>query len=441
MKPTIALALMMAAAMFVASAADRTKGITIDGRLNCPYISFNGGKVYLQVAVTAPGVESPRRQPLNLSVVLDRSGSMADEAKINYAKRALYALIDQLRDDDILSIVIYDDVIEVLRPAQRVRDKGELKRLVERVEPRGSTNLGGGMLAGLRQVECNLDREYVNRVILLSDGLANQGITDPSELRRIARRYRARSISLTTMGVGLDFNENLMVGLAESGGGNYYFIESPHSLASIFRKEFNLLSCMAAQNASIELTPGAGVRLLDVIGYEYRKEGERYVVPLGDLYSDDRRELTVELEVPEGTGTLTVARGVLHYDARLGWFQRWPSFTARAQYTNDMVVIEKNRDLETQAKADVAVSTRGVERAMKALDEGRYEEAAERMKGAEMFISASPAAASIGGAGAAVREQKLKLQSYESILRDSSDTRKAKKSIQYDNYRTQKQRR
>jgi Ca-activated chloride channel family protein len=377
MKPMIALALALAAAVTVASAGDPYKGITIDGRLSYPCISFNGGRVYLQVAITAPGIESLHRWPMNLSVVLDRSGSMADEAKIEYAKKTLYALIGQLRDDGILSIVIYDNVIQVLRPAQRVCDKRELKRLVEQVYPRGTTNLGGGMMEGLRQVERNLDKEYVNRVVLLSDGLANQGITDPGELQRIARRYRARSISLTTMGVGLDYNENLMVGLAASGGGNYYFIESPHSLASIFRKEFNLLSCVAAQNASVEMSLGRGVRLLDVIGCEYREEGDRYVVPLGDLYSNDRRELTVELGVPEGTGSLTVARGVLHYEGKLGWLERWPSFAATVRYTDDLVEIDKNRDLETQAKADVAVSTRKVEHAMKALDEGRHEEAAD----------------------------------------------------------------
>jgi Ca-activated chloride channel family protein len=440
MKRMIALVLTLAAAVSIASAADHSKGITIDGRLNCPYVSFNGGKVYLQVAITAAGMESPRRRPMNLSVVLDRSGSMADEGKIEYAKRALYALIDQLREEDVFSIVIYDNVIQILRPAQRVCDKRELKRLVEQVYPRGTTNLGGGMMEGLRQVERNLDKEYVNRVILLSDGLANQGITDPSELQRIAGRYRARSISLTTMGVGLDYNENLMVGLAESGGGNYYFIESPHSLASIFRKEFNLLSCVAAQNASIELALGRGVRLLDVIGIEYRREGKRYVVPLGDLYANDRRELTVELLVPEGTGSLTVARGVLHHDGKLGWFERWPSFAATVHYTNSLVEIDKNRDLETQARADVAVSTRTVEHAMKALDEGRYEEATKEMKGAEMLISASPAATSTGAGGAVLQEQKQRLQSYQKILRDTSDTRKAKKSIQYDNYQTQKKR-
>jgi len=121
-----------------------------------------------------------------------------------------------------------------------------LLRLINRVSPRGSTNLGGGMIEGYRQVERFASKEFTNRVILLSDGLANQGITDPRQLNSIARRNRIHSISLTTMGVGLDYNENLMVGLAEYGGGSYYFIEHPRSIAHILNKEFNSLSSILA---------------------------------------------------------------------------------------------------------------------------------------------------------------------------------------------------
>ena len=436
---TIILAAFLATS--AAATHDERRGITIEGKLNCPYSSHNGGTAYLQISVTTPRMESSRRRPMNLAVVLDRSGSMADQKKMDFAKKALSSLVDQLDEEDVLSIVIYDDVIEVLRSAQRVRDKQAIKRLLERVSPRGSTNLGGGTVEGFKQVERNLDKEYVNRVVLLSDGLANQGITDPQELNRIARRYRGKSISLTTMGVGLDYNENLMMGLSESGGGNYYFIESPHSLASIMRKEFDLLSSVVAQHATIELSLGNGVRVLDVIGCEHRKENNGYLIPIGDLYTGDHRDFTVELEIPEGTGSFVVVRGVLRFDGESGWSKRFPSFTASVHYTRDLAVIEKNRDLETQAKADVALSTRIVERALEALDKGDHAAAEADLKAAEMTISASPASAQAGAAGVAIREQRARLESYRQIISDSlNDARKAKKAIQYDNYRTQKNR-
>lgn len=440
MKQAIAAFLVILAVLHVAPGRTPDQRISINGRLNCPYISHNGGTVYLQISVAAPAIEFGHRQPMNLAVVLDRSGSMADEGKIEYAKKAVYALIDQLQEGDIFSFVIYDDVIQVLREARRVSDKRELRRLIDEVFPRGATNLGGGLIEGLHQVERYRDREYLNRVILLSDGLANRGITDPYKLRRIAQRYRAKSISVTTMGVGLDYNENLMVGLSESGGGNYYFIESPQSLASIFRKELKNLASVVAQNASIQLTLGEDVRVRDVIGWEHHREGDRVVIPLGDICGGEQRELTVELEVPEGTGTRTVAKGILRHDGKHGWFEAWPSFTAKVHYTRDFSEIDRNRDNDAQAKADVALSTRNVDRALRALDEGRREEAAKELQAAQAVVQSSPASLSAGAGGAILGEQKSKLESYQNLLKDSADARRAKKAIQFENYKTQKAR-
>jgi Ca-activated chloride channel family protein len=414
-----------------------SRPITLDARVNCPYLSSNGGTVYLHLTVNTPNIGPVRRRPMNLSVVLDRSGSMGGE-KINYAKQALTTLIDQLTGEDILSIVVYDDRIDVLREAGPVRDKWELKRLVESVYARGSTNLGGGMMEGFRQVERNRKREYVNRVVLLSDGLANQGITDPHQLNQIARRYRSSSIVLTTMGVGLDYNENLMVGLAENGGGNYYFIESPNTLASILRKEFNLMSSVVAQSAVIEMTLGSGVHVNDVIGCEYRPDQGRVVLPVGDLYSGESREFTIAMQVPHGTGSLTLASGTLRYEASMSGLNEFPGFSTSIHYTEDAAVMERNRDLPTQAKVDVALSTRKVEQAMKSIDEGRPEEAAKELGEARSMIMASPAAVGAGAASNQVRVQADRLDDFQKLLKDSSNTQRAKKAIQYENYKTQK---
>ena len=240
------------------------------------------------------------------------------------------------------------------------------------------------------------------------------------------------------MGVGLDYNENLMMGLAEHGGGNYYFIESPNSLASIMNKEFNLMTKIAARNAFIELTLGKGVELHDVIGCDFGTGNHRFTIPVGDLYSNDRREFTLELQVPEGSESMLVASGKLRYETEYGWLQTSPAFSCTIHYTKDLVAVEKNRDMETQAKADIAVSTRKVERAMEALDAGNHEEAAKEIDDAKQMILSSPAATS--GAGAAILgEQAGRLDMYQNTLKDSvNDARRAKKAIQYENYRTQK---
>ena len=412
---------------------------SLTGKLNSPYISCQGGTAYLQLTIIAPDIGTPRRAPMNLSVVLDRSGSMEEEGKIENAKSALMSLIDQLREDDIFSLVIYDDVIEVLQSAAHVGDKSRLKALVERIAPRGSTNLGGGMVEGFHQVECNLGKDYINRVVLLSDGLANVGLTDPRDLDRIARRERAKGISITTMGVGLDYNENLMMGIAENGSGNYYFIESPRSIVSIMKKEFHLLASLCARDAQLELRLGRNVVLQDAIGYEWKSVDGRCIVPLGDIYSGDRRELTLEVRVPEGAGTLTVASGNLQYDALGVTSPVAPSFSASLEYTADLGVVEQHRDVETQAKADVAVSTRAVEKATQALDEGKTEEAAQDLHAAQQTLSASPAAGAMGAGGEAIRNQAQRLDDFQSMIKDSTgDVRHAKKAIQYENYKQQK---
>ena len=414
--------------------------VALTGHLTCPAVSTAGGKVYLRLAIAACDRHRSARKPVNLCVVLDRSGSMSEESKINYAKAALYALVDQLHQDDIFSLVIYDDVVEVLRSAERVgSDKREIRSLVEEITPRGWTNLGGGMTEGFRQVEKNTGREYINRVILLSDGLANQGITDPHRLQSIARKQRDHAISLSTIGVGLDYNENLMVGLSENGGGNYYFLESSRNLASVLRKEFDRLGDVMAQNVTIEISLGRGVRLLDAIGYEHSVSGHTVSIPVGDLYGEDSRDVTLELEVPPGTGSLTLAHGKLMSRTSSNGVDLG-SFESGIRYEADAASVQRQRDLTEQARADVVVSTREVHKAMESLDRGDREEANRALAGAGQALMSSPAAVAPGAAGDAIREQVQRIRGYADTLKsESKDGRRAKKAIQYDNYQQQKQ--
>ena len=412
--------------------------IALDARLNSPFISESGGTTYLQLSVTTADISvRSERKPMNLSIVLDRSGSMSSENKMGYAKQAFLSLIDQLQSHDILSVIVYDDEINVVRKARRVgREKSSIKHLVEEIYPRGSTNLGGGLLEGLRQAEKYASGEHLNRVVLLSDGLANVGMTNPHELNQLSRRYRNKSISITTMGVGLDYNENLMIGIAESGGGNYYFIERANDLASIVRKELDMISSVLAQNASIHVTLGKGVRMNDIIGCDFTNERNTVIIPVGDLYANDRKEFTLELTVPKGTGSATIASGHIRYEAeKIG--REYPTFSTLINYTRDIAEVEKHRDIETQAKADVAVSTRKVEQAMKALDDGDVAAAEQRLEEAKEIINASPAASAAGAGGDAVRSQLGRIESYKKTAKDD-DVRREKKSIQYENYRIQK---
>jgi len=413
--------------------------VNLNGTLNCPVVSDRGGRAFLQLAVDVPAVGNRERRPLNLCVVVDRSGSMGDEGKITNARAALRALINQLRPGDVFSLVIYDDVVDVLRPSAPVRNRSDILCLVDEITPRGFTNLGGGMTEGFHQVSHYAGRSYINRVVLLSDGLANRGVTDPRALARTACSHREGGISLSTMGMGLDYNENLMMALATQGGGNYYFIERSSDLAGILRNEFDMMGCVVAQNAVVTIALARGVCVKDVVGGNYTVDGDRLRIAAGDLAGGDRREWTVELELPGGEGTRTIATGSLSFDAVDEVRLHASSFSTSVRYTHDLAEVDRNRDMKAQAQADVAVSTRRVEKAMSDLDAGKGEAAAAELSAAASALAASPAM-NQPGVNDALRSQVSRLQQYEKEMGDKSkDARAVKKSIQFNNYQTQRQ--
>jgi Ca-activated chloride channel family protein len=378
------------------------------------------------------------RQPMNIAVVLDRSGSMDEERKMDNAKQAITMLVDQLSSDDYLSLIIYDDRVETIYPSQHVRDRSVLRRLIEDIYPRGATNLGGGLQEGYRQLDRNYRQEYVNRVILLSDGLANRGITDPAQLCRMAEDHRNEGVSLSTIGVGLDYNENLMLGLANHGGGNYSFVESPAQLASVLRHEFQGLCAIVARNARIVVDPGDGVVIDDVIGCERRNDGGSAIFPIGDLTSRDHREYTVALRVAPGSGTRQIATGKLLFDRVPGMPRcNATGFTVTLRYSDDAAELGRGKDWATQGKVDIALSSKKVEQAMQMIDQGNSAEARRRLDEAVTTLESSPAATNSEASAGIIGSRISVLRGYAHQLRsDSTDTRKLKKSMQYDTYKS-----
>lgn len=277
----------------------------------------NEGVLYLYTEFKAPlfrGADSTQRTPLNLSLVIDRSGSM-DGAKLEYAKKAAMFVVDHVTPDDYLSIVIYDSEVKTLFPSQRVTNKVTLKNLIQQLRSGSSTNLSGGMLEGYNQVQTTYKSGYVNRVLLMSDGLANEGITDNLSLFNIVRgKLREQGVSISTFGVGLDYNEDLMQGLAENGNGNYYFIANPEEIPSIFKKELNGLLYLYAQNTSIHITLPEGVKFSRLYGLTAERADDREVViNLRDVFSEETKACVLKL-------TYTAAlQAPLNFSAKFSW--------------------------------------------------------------------------------------------------------------------------
>ena len=216
--------------------------------------------VHAMVEIAVPERESgEERAPLRLALVVDRSGSMAGQ-KLRVARRCAAWLLDRRRATDEIALVTYDDHVDLLAPLAPAN--GRTHDAVRRIEPGGSTNLSGGWLKGLEALQ-GANGDGVRKVILLSDGLANVGVTDGESLAALAAKGREQGIGTTTIGFGNDFDEKLMTAMADAGGGAAHFAETPDAAPGIFTQELEGLTQVVAQNVSIEIRPHSAV---DVVG-------------------------------------------------------------------------------------------------------------------------------------------------------------------------------
>ena len=256
------------------------------------------GNTWIQVELVGFKQESSKkRAPVNLAIVLDRSGSMGGE-KIKRAKEAAIDAVRQLQPSDIVSIVTYDSVVNVLVPATKLTDVEQVIAKIRGIGVGGSTALFAGVSKGVAEVRKFLDKEYVNRVILLSDGLANIGPSSPGELANFGESLVKENISVSTFGLGLGYNEDLMAGLASNSGGNHLFVEDAESLAKVFRQEFDDVLSVVAQEVDIEVTIPEGIRPVRVLGNDSDIAGQKILTRLAQVYSEQQRYVLVEVEVP-----------------------------------------------------------------------------------------------------------------------------------------------
>ncbi|HHY37700.1 MAG TPA: VWA domain-containing protein [Clostridia bacterium] len=258
------------------------------------------GVVWALVELTSAAVkneENPKRLPLNVGLVLDRSGSMTGKP-LEYVKNAAAFVVEQVGAGDRFSLVTFDDQVNVLCPAGHVTNKDYLKSLIGAIQPGGSTNLSGGFLRGCREVLGEARPGRVNRVILLTDGQANVGITEPSVLSAKARSMAEKGISITSIGVGEDFNEDLLIAMSEAGRGNYYYIKNPDEIPGVFAEELQGLLKVVAQGIRVTVTGGPGCKVIGVLGYEPAMVPEGVTVDLPDMYENETKVLVLELAHP-----------------------------------------------------------------------------------------------------------------------------------------------
>mgnify|MGYP000093022003 FL=1 len=219
-----------------------------------------GGAVDVLVRLRAP--QQPARLPLKhqakrLALVVDRSGSMSGQP-LEEALRCVEHIASHLTPQDAMSLVVYDDKVDVVLPMQPVKSMDAVRQAIARVQSGGMTNLHGGWLAGAQQLE-GASANAISRVILLSDGQANEGLTDLPQIEAQCRQWLERGISTTTVGLGQGFNEDLMIGMARAGGGQNYYGQTAADLFDSFDEELALLQSMMLRDIELKLIPAQGV--------------------------------------------------------------------------------------------------------------------------------------------------------------------------------------
>ncbi|MCA9520187.1 MAG: VWA domain-containing protein [Myxococcales bacterium] len=255
-----------------------------------------GDTYYIKVGLLGTDLGKKDRAPLNITVVLDRSGSMSGE-KIERAKRAAKMLVEMLDSRDIFSMVTYDSTIEVLVPPTRMNEKEHIRRAIDRITPRGLTALYGGVQRGIELVSRNRSAHYVNRILLLSDGLANVGPTSSSAITALGVRAGSRGIAITTIGIGAGYNEDLMSRLALASDGNHAYARNGADLERIFVAEIGDALSVSAQDVAVTIVCPSWLQPLRVVDREAQIQGQRVRFHLNQVYGKQEKFLILAVKL------------------------------------------------------------------------------------------------------------------------------------------------
>lgn len=333
-------------------------------------------EIFVLVNFTVPqAVRVERdRPPLDLGLVIDRSGSMSEAAKITHAREAAFRLVDAMASSDVLGVVEYDDAVTVLWPSSRLTSPQTVKALIAQLEPRGSTNLAGGLFCGIDEVRRTASVRGINRVFLFSDGLANHGMTSPYEIAGVVRQARANGISVSTLGLGLDYNEDLMQTIAEAGGGNYYYVESPSQMPAIFARELETLFATVAKDVRLHFALGRGVREAHALGYDTVATNGTLVVPIENLYAGETRALLLRILLdPRAPGRFDLGELRIDYTECDENVTEAVNYRLNVEATVDLAAVEASVIPEVRAEATLMSAEEEHERAVRDYERGEKE--------------------------------------------------------------------
>ena len=381
--------------------------------------------VLLEAAAEGLAAQLPKL-PLNLCLVIDRSSSMRGE-RLNQVKEAAGKIIDQLGQDDIFSLVVFNDRADVVVPAQRVADKSDLKRAVGTVEAAGGTEMANGMALALQEIQKPLLARGISRLLLLTDG---RTYGDESRCVEVARRAQGRGIGLTALGIGTEWNEDLLETMTARENSRAQYIASAQEITTVFADELKRLHSIFAQQVRIQLAarPGGLVRAFDrvrpfIAPVQIAEETDlRWAGALGDWPGSDVQAFLIEIVVPPlGVGDHPLLKISLRYDL--------PSANLRDQVAEEIVRVNVQPADQVAYQVDSTVkywlerlvAYRLQSSAWQDVEAGRLDEATRRlqMAGTRLFDAGEVALAQT------VQEEATRL------LRSGSTSDEGRKRIKF----------
>ncbi|MDT8379972.1 MAG: VWA domain-containing protein [Desulfotignum sp.] len=338
--------------------------------------------VVLKVTLEAPPAPAGIRRPkVNLALVLDQSGSM-NGSKMAQAKAAAVEALTRLGSRDVFSVVVYDTNVHTIVPAQSAGNVDRIIRTIEKIQAGGNTALFGGVSQGAAEIRKNLENDFIHRIVLLSDGLANVGPRMPEDLGRLGAALLKENISVTTVGVGTDYNEDLMARLSQNSDGNTYFVESGVDLPRIFAAELGDVLNVVATQVHVTITLPDDVQPVDIIGREGRIMGQQIELFMNQLYGDQEKYALVEVKLPAARqgDRLKIAQAEVHYQNPLTRQPETSRGASLVSFSHDPVQVEKSANRDVVREYQLNLKALAQEKAIELSDEGRQPEAVTALK-------------------------------------------------------------
>ena len=370
------------------------------------------GPNYLRVAVTGEKLpDSTPRVPLNVSIVIDRSGSMQGE-KIEAAKRAAKSAIERLRPNDTVSVIAYETSVNIVQPAIRIDDNSDkaattrqqILSAIDTITATGNTALFAGVSMGAGEIrkEGQLKDLRVNRIVLLSDGLANVGPSSPGELAELGTSLGREGICVTTLGLGLDYNEDLMSNLASASDGNHMFIDSVEALDRAYAMEFGDAMTVVAYGINVKIECDNAVRPVRAIGREAIIEGKIARIDLGEISSGRTKYCLLEVETPveepgaeEIAAHIEVSYAVITIERKAGlplfrneYARTWSDDTS-VKYTLSSEEVARNVNKDVMIAAVQQVAAERNELALRLRDAGKIDEARKEFESNALYLNSN----------------------------------------------------